>query len=136
MSANPYVPALVIPLLFIFCGAFAKKLVRGSAWQQSDFFLGVELCLAAVASGLIYGFGLAKLPVDQSGMVASLSGKITAIAIFLAICFFILLLVLAIHQDWLKKPQNPRGQFVWLAIVGNLIGAGLLAAFVIFVTGV
>lgn len=135
MLTNPYIPAVVIPLLFIFCGGFAKKLVRGSGWQRSDFFLGVELCLAAMASALIYGFGLAKVSVDQNGMIASLPEVFGATAAFVALCFFALLWILAIHQDWEKKPQNPRGQFVRLAIIGNLVGAGLLAVLVVFVIG-
>jgi hypothetical protein len=132
---NPYLVALGIPLVLIFSGALAKKLVRGSAWRASDFFLGVELALAAMASGLVYIFDLSK--VAQSTPVGnSVNNKIAATASFMALCFFLLLWVLSTHQDWEKRPQNPRGQIVWLGIIANLVGAGLIAAFVLYVKGV
>jgi hypothetical protein len=133
---NPYLIALGIPLILILCGALAKKLVRGSAWQRADFFLGVELSLSAMASALVYVFDLAKLTLSQTGVPASLPQKIAATASFLALCFFLLLWVLSTHQDWEGRSQNPRSQFVWLAVIANLIGAGLLATFVLFVKGV
>jgi len=133
---NPYLIAIGIPLLLIVCGAFAKKLVRGSKWQNTDFFLGVELSLAAMASALVYVFDLTKLTSVQSSTISSLMQKMVATASFLALCFFLLLLILSIHQDWEKRSQNPRGQFVWLGIIANLVGAGLLAAFVLLVKGV
>lgn len=136
MLTNPFATALVVPLLFIACGAFAKKLARGSGWQRSDFFLGVELCLAAMAVALIYGLELAKLPVNQPDTATSVTQKAASTAAYLALCFFILLWILTIHQDWVKRTQNPRMQFVLLVIVTNLVGAGLLAAFVVFVIGV
>ncbi|MCX5890310.1 MAG: hypothetical protein NTY36_12750 [Deltaproteobacteria bacterium] len=136
MLTNPYLIALVIPMVLIFSGALAKKLVRGSAWQTSDFFLGKELSLATMASALVYVFDLSKLSMSQSVTVSSLNNKIVATASFLALCFFLLLWILATHQDWEKRSQNPRGQFVWLGIITNLVGAGLLSAFVLFVKGI
>jgi hypothetical protein len=136
MFTNPYLIALGIPILLIFCGALAKKLVRGSSWLRSDFFLGVELSLAAMAAALVYVFDLAKITSSQTSITASLPQKIAATASFLALCFFLLLWVLSTHQDWEKRSQNPRGQFIWLGIIANLIGAGLLAAFVLLVKGV
>jgi hypothetical protein len=132
---NSYLIAVGIPLILIFCGALAKKLVRGSAWQRTDFFLGVELSLAAMASAFVYVFDLAKLTVQHTGASTSIPQQIAATASFLALCFFLLLWVLSTHQDWEKRSQNPRGQFVWLALIANLIGAGLLATFVLFVKG-
>ncbi len=133
---NPYLIALGIPLLLILCGAFAKKLVRGPGWQRSDFFLGVELSLAAMASALVYVFDLSKLTTNQIDSMASLSQKIATTAFFIALCFFLLLWILSTHQDWEKRIQNPRGQLIWLAVIANLVGSGLLAAFVLLVKGV
>ncbi|HEY1935526.1 MAG TPA: hypothetical protein VGG99_26250 [Acetobacteraceae bacterium] len=118
--------------MLIACGAFAKKLVRGSSWQRSDFFLGVELALSAMGSAFVYGFDLAKLPPAEPGFDA----KIAATASFLSLCFFLLLYVMAIHQDWERRAQNPSGQILRLGVIANLIGAGLLTAFVLLVKGV
>jgi hypothetical protein len=136
MLTNPYIIAIGIPLILISCGAFAKKLVRGSIWKQSDFFMGVELSLAAMASALVYLFDLSKLSSTQSASGVLVPEKMIATATFLALCFFLLLWVLSTHQDWEKRSQNPSGQFVWLGIVANLVGVGLLAAFILLVKGV
>jgi len=133
---NPYLIALGIPVVLIVSGALAKKLVRGSTWQRADFFLGVELALAAMASALVHVFDLAKLTGSQASTVASIPQKVAATASFLAICFFLLLWILSTHQDWERRTQNPQGQLIWLGLLVNLVGAALLAAFVLFVKGV
>ncbi len=136
MLTNPYLIALGIPVVLIVSGALAKKLVRGSTWQRADFFLGVELALAAMASALVHVFDLAKLTGSQASTVASIPQKVAATASFLAICFFLLLWILSTHQDWERRTQNPQGQLIWLGLLVNLVGAALLAAFVLFVKGV
>jgi hypothetical protein len=133
---NPYLIALGIPLILIFSGALAKKLVRGSEWQRTDFFLGVELSLAAMASALVYIFDLAKVPAGGTQPAAMVSERIGATASFLVLCFFILLWVLSVHQDWERRVQNPTGQFLWLTLIANFVAAGLIAAFVLLVKGV
>lgn len=136
MLTNTYLIALGIPIILILCGAFAKKLVRGSNWKRSDFFLGVELSLAAMASALVYIFDIAKLTSSQNVSASEITKKIATNASFLALCFFMLLWVLSTHQDWEKRSQNPRGQLVWLCLITNLAGAVLIATFVLLVKGV
>jgi len=133
---NPYIIALGIPLILMISGALAKKLVRGSKWERFDFFLGVEFTLATMSSALIYIFDLVKLGLQPSVGSSSLMNKLAATASFIALTFFLLLWVLSTHQDWVKRNNNPRGQIIWLGIIANLIGAGLLAAFVLWVKGV
>ena len=136
MLTNAYLIALGIPLVLILSGAFAKKLVRGSAWQASDFFLGVELSLAAMASAMVYVFDLARILGATTLATNGINSKIAATASFLALCFFLLLWVLSTHQDWEKRSQNRMGQIIWLGVIANLIGAGLMAAFVLYVKGI
>jgi hypothetical protein len=45
-----------------------------------------------------------------------------------------LLWVLATHQDWEK--QNGKGQFLRLGKLSNVVGSGLMCAFVLIVKGV
>jgi hypothetical protein len=130
---NPYITAIVIPLVLILCSAVAKKLVRGSAWQRSDFFLGVELSLAAMAAGLVNFLDLTKPAL--LGSVPLSPQKTTETAVFVAICFFLLLWVLSTHQDWERRPQSATGQLIWLGAISNLIGAGLMIAFILYVKG-
>ena len=134
MLANPYITAIVVPLILILCSAVAKKLVRGSTWQRSDFFLGVELSLAAMAAGLVHFLDLTKPAMTNAAQLSP--QKTTETAVFVAICFFLLLWILSTHQDWEKRPQNARGQVIWLGIISNLVGAGLMVAFILYVKGI
>ncbi len=136
MLTNPYLIALGIPIILLFSGAFAKKLVRGTSWQRSDFYLGVELALAAMASALVFVFDLVQLDKNNNLPNEFVAQKMAGNASFLALCFFLLLWTLTTHQDWEKRSQNPKGQLIWLGIIANLVGAGLLATFVLLVKGV
>ena len=105
-----YIVAVFIPLLLLFCGAIAKKLVRGTTWERKDFFLGVELTLAAMSPGLLYFFDLVKITANGvSGSPAP--NKVAVTAIFVILCFGLLFWVLSTHQDWEKLPATTKGQF-------------------------
>ncbi len=136
MLNNPYLVAVGIPLLLMLCGALAKKLVRGGGWKKSDFFLGVELSLASLGSAMVYFYDLQKLPSPAQQLSQNVGDKIGATATFLAISFFLLLLVLSTHQDWESRVTNPRGQILMLGILSNGVGIGLFAVFVLLVKGV
>lgn len=135
MLTNSYLIALGIPLILVACGAIAKKLVRGTKWQASDFYLGVELALSSLGSALVHFFDLQKQTMT-SNTQSPPSGDIAATASFLAISFFLLLWILSTHQDWEKKPQNTTGQKIWLLGVTNTVGILLFASFVLLVKGV
>ena len=130
---HPYFVAVVIPVILLVCGAFARKLVRGTAWEKRDFYLGVEFTLAALSSALVNLFDLAKA-MQQSSPPAVLSSQVAATAGFACVTFLILLWVLSTHQDWEKSDRN--GQFLRLGILANIAGSGLLCAFVLIVKGV
>ena len=136
LLTNPYLIAIGIPILLLVSGAFAKKLVRGSRWERFDFFLGVEFALASMSAELIFVFDLIKLRTSSNESNEILMEKFLATAVFIALTFFLLLWILTIHQDWMKRNNNPRGQIFWLGIITNLIGAGLIVIFVLLVKGV
>ncbi|OGQ60456.1 MAG: hypothetical protein A3J24_09275 [Deltaproteobacteria bacterium RIFCSPLOWO2_02_FULL_53_8] len=135
MLTNPYLIALGIPLILLICGALAKKLVRGGGWKYTDFFLGVEISLAALGSEMVYLYDLQKLSVTPAVEI-SRPEKIIATTSIIVITFFLLLCVLSIHQDWEGRTQNWKGQIVWLGGFCNGIGIALFAAFVMIVKGV
>ncbi|MEP3776858.1 MAG: hypothetical protein ABJM82_07505 [Shimia thalassica] len=123
-----YVIALGIPVALIVIGGLVKKIVRGSTWQAADFFLGVELALSAVTSSLIYVFELSK-STDPSQ-------KAAALGVYSVTSLFLFLIIVGFHQEWEKKPQDLRGQKIWLGGFCNLIGIGLISGFVLFVKGI
>lgn len=133
MSSYPYVFSAGIPLLLIFCGAFTRKLVRGSHWQASDFYFGVELTLSAIATALVYLYELARAYSIQPAPSGALPERMVPVIIFIATCFFLLLTVLSVHQDWEFSSSDQRRQFIWLGIFSNLVGVGLFMSFVLFV---
>lgn len=130
---NPYLIAIVIPLILILSGGLAKKIVRGTSFQARDFFLGVELALATLGACLTNFFDLTKAATAASGTAAP---GMTGNATFLAFSFFLLLIILATHQEWEAKTQNPKGQLFWLGFFSNTVGAGLMIAFILMVKGV
>src|SRR5205807_678871 len=94
--------------VLLLCGAIAKKLVRGTGWEKKDFFLGVELTLAAMSSGMLYIFELVQPP-PSTTQAALDPNKILYTGLFLVVCFFLLLWVLSTHQDW-ERRTGERGQ--------------------------
>ena len=86
--------------------------MRGSGWRSSDFFLGVELSLAALASALMYIFDLAKFTLSGTNEASQLPQKIVATASFLVLSFFLLLWVISTHQDW-EQNFEPSVFFYW-----------------------
>jgi hypothetical protein len=133
LLTNRYVIALVVPVVLILSGAFAKKLVRGTTWRRSDFFLGVELSLSSIAATLTNFLDLSNAASHSGAQIQPL--EFAKSGAFLAICFFLLLVVLATHQEWEAKTNSQTGQFWWLGVFANLIGGALLVTFLLVVKG-
>lgn len=130
--SHPAVVAVLIPTILLMAGAFAKRLVRATGWKWQDFYLGVEFALAAISSALLYIFDLVRDLGNQSAPYVK--DKLSVTALFLCVTFLLLLYVLSVHQDWEKKVDSWIKR-LRLGVEANLIGAGLLAAFVLLVKG-
>jgi hypothetical protein len=131
LLTHQYTAAVLIPILLIICGAFSKKLVRGTEWKRSDFFMGIDLTLAALASSLINASEL--LHANQQNLSLA---KVVTNTSYIPIAFFIFFIVLCTHQDWEQKPQNKIGQWLWLGVFCNLIGTVLMVSFIVIVKGI
>jgi hypothetical protein len=125
-----YLSALGVPVVLLLCGALSKKLVRGSSWIRNDFFLGVELSLTALGSGLGY---IAEI--TRSSRITNFQEKGAVASVYCVTCFFLLFIVMSMHQDWEKRPQNINGQVIWLGLICNFIGISLVSSFVLLVKG-
>lgn len=132
MLTNRYLIALVVPIILILSGALAKKLVRGSSFTRTDFFLGVELALSALAAALTNFLDLSRSA--SSGVITITADGLARNASFLAISFFLLLVILATHQEW-EKRANSKTQIFWLGLFANTVGGGLMVAFIVLVKG-
>ncbi len=144
MFANRYFIAVGIPFLLILLGAISRKLIRSTAWEREDFFLGVDLSIAAISSGLIYISDLIAAKAASAGcattacrdLLATADERLMADAGFLVVALVAFLSLLAIHQDQARNTGNPRKQMLLLGGVSNAIGVGLFIAFIIIVKGI
>ncbi|HEX6747053.1 MAG TPA: hypothetical protein VF092_07115 [Longimicrobium sp.] len=144
MFANRYFIAVGIPFLLILLGAISRKLIRSTAWEREDFFLGVDLSIAGISSGLIFISELVSKKAESIGcataacrsFVASVDQKLLHDAGFLVVALIVFLLVLTIHQDQWRKTGNPRSKLLVLGVFGNVIGVLLLVWFILEVKGV
>lgn len=121
--------AMVVPIIFMLCGAVGRKLAGKSGWHRKYFYLGVELALAAFSANVLYLAELARAnPADGRRALTA--------AISVVVIFFIYLFLLSLHQDWEAQDHNARGQYVRLVVFSNIVGTGLFALFVFVVKGV
>lgn len=132
-----YVTALLMPLLLMGCSSLLKKLTHPGGFRLGDFFLGIELTLAALSAGLLY----LMVPAADStrGTAADVAGPAAASpvpGIFVGVAFVLLLYVTALHQQWEAAVADPKGQRFWLVYVANAIGSGLFVAFILLVQGI
>jgi hypothetical protein len=121
--------ALGVPVIFILVGATGRKLVRGTGWQRSDFYLGPQLCLATLSADILFLADLFREPMHG---VSAQRREINAI-ILLAAVFFLYIVLLALQQDWHERHNRPKTQLFWLVVLSNLIGGGLFVSFVFLV---
>ena len=132
------------PFILLLLGAVSKKLVQARAWKREDFFLGVDLALAGISSGLIYISELLATKASESDCLSaactafrdSLDYKLATDAGYIVVALLGFLVVLATHQDQERNTGNPRAQLIFMGILSNVIGAGLLASFILLVKGV
>lgn len=138
--ASPYFQAPAIPLILLLLKPLTKKLVRGPASPLSwnDYYLGVDFMYGTLSSALVYAGALWRRrqattvnnPTDDQLMSASA---------FVFIAFLLLIVVLCLHQEFEPRRRggrDERSRRLWLGAFGNLLGAGMLVAFVLLVQGV
>ncbi len=128
--------AFFIPVCFIVAVAFARKSIRASALRLMDFCLGTELLLAALASDLVYGVGLAHAM--GSGGDSRSYGYATFVLMFLiALSVMLLICVISLQQDWeiLDRDDARRAQISPAGVMlANVAGIGMFAAIAIVST--
>ena len=126
---------LFIPVLFLVFTGLIKSLVRKSV-NWSNFYLGLDIALAALANGVVNI--VEEVHASESlpgGYPPEFGQQMFYSAIFIAASVGCLLTVMTIHQtledplDGEKANQKiMRG--IWLGGVANLLGSGLLFSFI------
>jgi hypothetical protein len=124
---------LMIPVGFFAFAGMAKSLVK-SQWTWGNFYLGIDLALAALANGIVNIVDL----VHESEHSPTLGLEIGGQVYYTALCIFVsvgaLFGTMAIHQRFDAMDSEPdrhrmrRG--ILLGIVSNLLGGAVLAIFI------
>ena len=128
-----YIVGLGVPLILAMFGVLGKKIVRGPGWRRTDFYIGVELTLAALANGLVSSCELLKLA--NGGLPRRAGLYAVASAIVTLFGFFMFLILLSIHQDKESDEGDLRGKFIWLGLISNVLGLGTLIASTMLIPG-
>ena len=114
-------------------GAVGKAVIRRE-FSRKVWFLGFEAALTALYAGMVYLYDVAdNKALRDNGLTLKI------VAGFLVWSFLIFLIVMLFHMFWEhdeNKNNKPVQQFFILGIVANLLGFGLLMAFVLLVMGV
>ncbi len=96
------------------------------------FFLGFDASLSALYAGMIYLYDVARDPNLRN------ETKIELTAGYLIVAFILFFVIIMCHQIWEKDEKKDKviPQTLVLGVFANLIGFGMLVAFVLLVKGV
>ncbi|HWB12667.1 MAG TPA: hypothetical protein VG826_25805 [Pirellulales bacterium] len=127
---------LGLTLAFFVIGALGKGLAR-EGWKREDAFLGMEAALSAVSGATIYLIELSRKLTELKGSpdgdteiaeIAQLQINSTLFTIIALVAYFG---VASFHKIFEK--DNGWKQVVALGIIGNLLGLGILFAFIVLI---
>jgi hypothetical protein len=137
---QPAVTDWAIPILFSLIAAFGKKLARVSTgWLLEDFYLGPDLCLAAISVGLLKIFDLLRhLPVPEA-QLANFEYEVGMATLLIVVSFLLFIFVVCEHREC-DIPANeraarpaPRFARTRLFVICNFIGLAALSGFVVLI---
>ena len=119
-----YLSIFIIPVVMLLIGAFGKKVARGKGWRRTDFALGADLTLTVLSLSLINVLDIAKEGAENGAMRLLMT-------VFLVVCCFCFFTInLAWQQEHeVASDGASRGQVIWLLGASNLVGLGLMVAF-------
>ena len=121
---------LLIPVLFLLFAGLVKSLVRKEViW--SNFYLGVDATLAALANGIVNIVDGVHEAEHSPQAATAFAEHMFYTSSFLTAAIGALLIVMAVHQRFEVEQGNSRiWRGIMLGAVSNLIGGGLLGAFI------
>jgi len=127
---SPLLPGLIVPIVFILLGAFCKKIVRSGSFVRDDFFMGIELTLAAFSLELIFLIETFQKSIKSSN--EQISGQtLLHMSVSLLITFVVLIIVFAMHQSYTKPSVSAKMQYLSLTFFSNLLGSFTMISFVV-----
>lgn len=119
----PEIAPYVIPAALLLLGVFTQKLIDRSGWKTRHFFVGLDLTIYFLATCLVNVLDITRSSnPPRDGISATVY-----LIVFALLCFFY---QVTVHQDWEDEKKQGRRQTIMLCGVSNVIGVGLLYAFI------
>ncbi|HEV2711414.1 MAG TPA: hypothetical protein VGU67_14455 [Edaphobacter sp.] len=128
---------LLIPVIFFGFTGLVKSLIKKELlW--SNFYLGTDIALAALANGIVNmvdGAHQVEHALPGSVMAAQFGNSMFYTAVCILAAVGALFGVMALHQrfDVLlegEEGNSPWVRGIWLGVVSNLLGASVLTMFI------
>jgi preprotein translocase subunit SecG len=124
---------LMIPVAFFgFAGAI-KCLVKTS-WTLGNFYLGIDIALAAMANGIVNVVDLVH-QAEGHAFTPEFASEMTNTTICIVVSFAALLLTMGLHQRFDVPGESNNGnrriaRGILLGVVANLAGVCALGLFI------
>lgn len=130
---QPIITDWLIPLLLLGTAGLGNKLSRTkNGWLAADFYVGPDLCLVAISTGLLRLFDLLRrvpVPTDEVGPFVN---DVALCGLLIVMTFAIFLYVLTEHRE--LDGENPgRLPRLRLGIICNGLGLLCLTAFLLLI---
>jgi hypothetical protein len=140
-----YIIAFIIPVVLIGISAFTRKIMRKTDFCWQDFYLGVDLTIAAFSIAVINVLDLTE-PEGTIATTAKYPHAGSNAALYIVGCFVAFVVLIAFHQQWkvheeptpisenspnVLRSKTGRKEIILLAFASNLIGAALLGSFIL-----
>ena len=112
---SPYLDAIGIPLVVLFMGAVATKIIRNEEWSTHHWVLGVQVALAAFSVAIINVLDLVRASVAATAPTTS--GDFYFV-LLISIC--LIFVAMSQHQDYLRNypPEvYPRQELPYLDLL-------------------
>lgn len=131
---QPIVTDWLIPVILVVVASIGKKLVRlERGWKSEDFYLGPDLCLAAVSVGLVKIFDLLRhLPSIPPAQFISFENEVALSTLLMIFTFSVFIYILSEHRECTGTNPAPFPR-IRLAIWCNALGSASLTAFLILI---
>ena len=132
---QPVVTDWLIPIILIIFASVGKKLVRQeSGWKSEDFYLGPDLCLAAVGVGLVKIFDLLRhLPSVPPTHFMPFEDELGLSTLLMMATFLLFIYILSEHRECAGTNSAARLPRTRLVIWCNGLGFATLTAFLILI---
>jgi len=135
-----YLAPLGVPIFLSAISIMAKKAARArirAGWDRHDFYMGIDQTIASLAIPLVNLLDIIGRYRSANSVPSTVWKLLLSNVGALLLTFFLLFVVLSFHQDHESKADEASTQeLFWVGLLANVIGFGLLFAWVTLIPSV